>query len=304
MLQPFAPLPAIATLLMGLAAMAQATPAGRAAPRSIVLTGKAGESPLIHLAPGSVTLLLLDAPIVREAVEVEGRARFAVVDVGDRTLTLSPAVALGPEERLALRVTYREGFPASAVFLLSGPVGAVDEVVNVSRPRQTGEACLAELAATRERCETRGRELEALKARPSTVSPAAMPLAGFVDQTGLRGKPFTTGCTDPSGEVRPFHCWGLGGATWSVVVLDVRNTGDEPWAPAWAEVRPTNGGDPRRARAVLSAPATFLPGSSGRVAVELEMPARHSREWLSALHTLRVCDREGNRCLFAPQVGL
>ena len=83
---------ALASLLVGLAAMALAAPAGR----SVVLTGKAGESPVIYLAPDAPTLILLDAPIVREPVQVEVRARFAVVDVGDRTVTLAPSVASGP----------------------------------------------------------------------------------------------------------------------------------------------------------------------------------------------------------------
>ena len=96
MLRPFAPPLALASLLVGFAATAQAAPAGRSAPRSVVLMGKAGESPLLYLAPGSFTLIILDAPVVRESVEVEGRARFAVVDVGDRTVTLSPTVALDP----------------------------------------------------------------------------------------------------------------------------------------------------------------------------------------------------------------
>jgi uncharacterized protein (TIGR02268 family) len=120
LLQPYASPWALASLLVGFAATAQVAPAGRSAPRSVVLTGKAGESPVLYLAPGTFTLILLDAPIARESVEVEGRARFAVVDVGDRTVTLSPTVALGPAERLTLRVTYREGVPASVVFVMSG----------------------------------------------------------------------------------------------------------------------------------------------------------------------------------------
>jgi uncharacterized protein (TIGR02268 family) len=103
LLRPYASPWALASLLVGFAATAQVAPARRSAPRSVVLTGKAGESPLISVAPGTFTLLLLDAPIARESVQVEGRDRFAVVDVGDRTITLSPAVALGPAERLTLR---------------------------------------------------------------------------------------------------------------------------------------------------------------------------------------------------------
>ena len=276
-------------------------PAGR----SVVLTGKAGESPLIYLAPGTVTAILLGAPIVRESVQVEGRDRFPVFEVGDAGVMLSPAVALTPGERLALRVTYREGSPASVVFLLTGQPGAADRVVNVSRPQQTFEACRVELSATRERCEVLAKELEALKARPAALSPAAVALAGFVDKDGMRGRGFARECFEArAGELRPVTCWGLGGATWSVVVLEVSNTGGEPWAPVWAEVTPAGGG-PRRARALLSGQATIPPGGVVSVAVEVEMPAREKpEEWLEALHTVRVCNGDGSRCLSVPQVKL
>ncbi len=111
MLQPLFPPFAFASLLVGLAATAHAAPAGPAASRSVVLTGKAGESPLLYLAPDTFTLIVLDAPIVRESVQVEGRARFAVVDVGDQIITLAPAVALGPGERLALQLHLPRGVP-------------------------------------------------------------------------------------------------------------------------------------------------------------------------------------------------
>jgi len=106
------------------------------------------------------------------------------------------------------------------------------------------------------------------------------------------------------GELRPVECKGLGASTWSVVVLEVSNTGGEPWAPAWAEVTPAAGGEPRRARTVLTGQATLPPGGSVRVAVEVEMPVRKLGEWLSALHTLRVCNGDGSRCLSVPQVKL
>ncbi|KFE69235.1 DUF2381 family protein [Hyalangium minutum] len=301
MFRPFAPSFALASLLVGLTATAQPAPAGR----SVVLAGKAGESPLIYVAPGTVTAILLGAPIVRESVQVEGRDRFPVFEVGDAGVTLSPAVALGTGERLALRVTYREGSPASVVFLLTGLPGKADGLVNVSRPQQTLDTCRVELSATRERCEAQAKELEALKARPAALSPAAVALAGFVGKQGLRGAGFEQACYEArGGEFRPVMCWGLGGATWSVVVLEVSNTGREPWAPAWAEVTPT-GGEPRRARALLSGQATIPPGGVVSVAVEVEMPAREKpEEWLRALHTVRVCDGDGSRCLSVPKVKL
>jgi uncharacterized protein (TIGR02268 family) len=299
--RPFTPSFALASLLVGLTATVQAAPVGR----SVVLTGKPGESPVLYVAPGTVTVILLGAQIVRESVQVEGRARFAVFEVGDAGVTLSPAVALVTGERLALRVTYREGSPASVVFLLTGQPGTADGLVNVSRPPQTVEACRVELSATRERCEAQAKELEALQARPAALSPAAVALAGFVTDKGMRGAKFEKACLETRGEeLRPARCWGLGGTTWSVVVLEVSNTGGEPWAPEWAEVTPA-GGEPRRARAVLSGQATILPGGVVSVAVEVEMPAREEpEEWLRAQHAVRVCNGDGSRCLSIPQVKL
>ncbi len=258
---------------------------------------------MINLAPGTFTLLVLDAPIVRESVEVEDRARFARVDPGDEGITLKLATPPGPKERLELRFSYREGFPSSVVFLLTAQPGPVDEVVHVSRPQQAVEACRVELSATRERCEAQAKELEELKARPPALSPAAVALAGFVGKDGMKGAEFKDACLAVPGELRPVMCRGLGGATWSVVVLEVSNTEGEPWAPAWAEVTPAGGGEPRRARAVLTRQATTA-GAVG-VAVEVEMPRREEpEEWLSAPHSLRVCNAAGSRCLSLSPVGL
>jgi uncharacterized protein (TIGR02268 family) len=301
LLRPYFSPFALASLLVSLAATAQAAPAGR----SVVLTGKAGESPLLYLAPGSLTVILLDAPIVRESVQVEGRARFAKVDPGDQWITLAlGAQPLGPEERLALRFTYREGFPSSVVFLLTGQPGEVDTVVNVSRLPQTVEACRVELSATRERCEAQAKELEKLKAKPLAVSPAAVALAGLVDALGMRAEEFQQACLEVKGAFGAAQCRGLGASTWTVVVLEVSNSGAEPWAPAWAEVTPAAGGEPRRARAVLSGQAAVPPGGAVSVAVEVEMPVRKVSEWLRALHTLRVCDAAGSRCLSVSSVKL
>ena len=77
MFRPFTPSFALASLLVGLTATVQATPAGR----SVVIAGSSGESPVLYVAPGTVTVILLGAQIVRESVQVEGRARFAVFEV-------------------------------------------------------------------------------------------------------------------------------------------------------------------------------------------------------------------------------
>jgi uncharacterized protein (TIGR02268 family) len=259
---------------------------------------------LLFLAPDTPTFILLDAPIVRESVEVEGRARFARVDPGNESITLALAEPLGPGERLALRFTYRGGYPSSAVFLLTGQPGVVDTVVKVSRPQQPLEACRMELATTRERCEAQRQELEELKARPSAVSPAAVVLAGLLDEKGMKGADFLQRCHGRHGELRVARCRGLGTSGWSVVLLEVSNHGVEPWAPAWAEVTPAAGGAPRRAREVLSGQALIPPGGAESVAIEVEMPMRDEEAWLDAPHSLRVCDASGSRCLSVPLVQL
>jgi hypothetical protein len=160
-----------------------------------------------------------------------------------------------------------------------------------------------ELSTTRERCEAQAKELEALKARPPVVSPAAVALAGLADKHGITARDFAAACVEVTGELRPVRCKGLGAATWSVVVLEVSNTG-APWVPAWAEVTPAAGGAPRRARAVLPVQATIPPGGPVSVAVDVEMPEREPQDWLKAPHSLRVCNEDGSRCLFVPLVKL
>jgi uncharacterized protein (TIGR02268 family) len=292
---------ALSSLLVSLAATAAQA---ASVERSVVLTGNAGKPPVVYLEPGSFTLIVLDDPIERESVTVEDRARFARVDPGDQSITLALRAPLGPGEQLALRFTYREGSPRSVTLLLTGQPGKVDGVVNVIRPHQAAEACHVELAATRERCEAQARELETLKAQPPAPSPAAVALAGFVGHRGIIGRPFDQACRRESGGLRSKKCWGLGAEAWSVVVVEVSNTGTEPWVPAWAEVVPAAGA-PRRARLVLATQVPLLPGGTASVAIEVEMPERQEpEEWLSVPHVLRVCDAAASRCFSLPVVKL
>ncbi len=302
MFRPFTSPLVLAILLVSLAATAAQAASAK---RSVVLTGTAGEAQVLHLAPGTETFLLLDDPILRESVEVEGRARFVRVDAGDQGITLELRTPLRPGEGLELRFTYREGSPRSAVFLLTSQPGLVDEVVKVSRPPQAVEACHVELAATRERCAAQARELEELKAQVPALSPAAVAISGFINFRGMKGAPFWQSCRgEVQSGLRSEECWGLGALTWSVVVVVVSNTSAEPWVPAWAEVTPVAGGEPRRARVVLIQGAALPPGATESVAAEVEMPTREPKEWLSAPHSLRVCDEAASRCLSVPEVEL
>ncbi|AEI62615.1 hypothetical protein LILAB_03450 [Corallococcus macrosporus] len=75
--------------------------------------------PELRIAAGLATLLIFDAPLDRGAMELEGRSRFRLVDVGERILALEPLEDLGRGERLMLRVRYADGAsPEQGVFAL------------------------------------------------------------------------------------------------------------------------------------------------------------------------------------------
>jgi len=292
----------LATVLLGAAAVAQPAPPQRAAPRAVLLKGRAGESLDVRVAPGFLTTIRLDAPLVREAIEVEGRARFSV-DAGDETLSVEPLAPLGPNESRLLRVPYRAGSPAFAVFRLLAATDEVDTVLTVSRPQPSAETCLPALIAADERSEAHLRELEQLKALLPAASPAALGLAGLVDEEGMKvesHRPRVAGL----GQLAFDHLTRLRASKWAVVVLHgMTNRGQEPWAPAWAEVTPTAGGPPRRARALLPLQVAIAPGESVSMAVEVEMPLREKKQWLRERYTLVLCDAAGH-CLTLQHVEL
>jgi uncharacterized protein (TIGR02268 family) len=280
----------LASLLIGAAAAAQSASLKRAAPRTVVITVGTAKPHDIRVAPGFLTTLLLDAPIERLAVEVEGRDRFSVMDAGDQLIGLMPESPLGPEESLTLRARYRAGSPEFVEFRLIAAPAEVDTVVTVNRPQEPTEACQAELLAARQRCEAQEQELEQLKAWLPATSPAALGLAGLVDKDGVKVE------RDPDkvAGLRPLKSTGLTrmrAAEWAVVVLHaVRNSGQGPWAPTWAEFTPMAGGPPRKARALLPLRVAIAPGEEVRMAIEVEMPQRDRREWLNERYSLTLCD--------------
>ncbi len=288
----------LASLLWGTSAVGQPVPVRLSQPRSVVLLGQPEAAPEIRVAPGATTLLRLDAAIVRESVQVDEQARFTL-DAGDQTIAIEPMEALKPEARHSLHITFRAGSPASAAFLLVPGVGEVDTVISVRRPPQSLSACQAEWVAMHERCEAPLREKEAPAPPPS---PAALVLAGLLDETGAEGVRLDK-CPQLEGELRTRVCVGLRGPGWIVVAATVSNAGAQPWRPVQATLRPTVGGEPREGRIHLFPREALGPGQEVHMAVEVELPRRKRNRWLTERHTLTVCDTEG-RCLIFKEVRL
>lgn len=230
------------------------------------------------MAANVATYLRFDAPIDKDSVEVEGRAaRFRLVDPGERTLTLEPAVEPGAGEKLRVRVRYKDGAsPGYATLALVSHPTRVDKEVEVVRRPRTPEA------------------REAASARCETGGPAGLVLSGQLDRAGIQTKDFR-------GRAAPGNKSGLtmGEGTvyratlWSVVAVRIANLpGQKPWVPGSARLFSAEG-TPVRVRLVqLQEKSQLQPGESGDVVVEADAPLSRG-----GLFRLELLDAEGGRLL-------
>jgi uncharacterized protein (TIGR02268 family) len=229
----------------------------------------------VRVAANVATYLRFDAPIDKDSVEVEGRAaRFRLVDPGERTLTLEPAVEPGAGEKLRVRVRYKDGAsPAYATLALVSHPTRVDKEVEVVRHPRTPEAASA-------RCETGG--------------PAGLVLSGQLGRAGVQAMHFR-------GRAAPDNKSGLtaGEGTsyratlWSVVAVRITNLpGQKPWVPGSARLFSAEG-TPVRVRLVrLRGKSQLQPGESADVVVEADVPISSN-----TLFRLELLDAEGGRLL-------
>lgn len=241
--------------------------------RRLVLSElRPGEVPRVHVAPGVSTLLLFDAEL--GAVSLEGRGRFARVEVAGRALVLRPAEALEAGERLRLEVTFADGLaPARAVFALVTDPERVDGEVEVERRPRTAEELQAELDTLRAHC---GASALAQLALWGRLGRESLRSGGFMGRYTGRGVVVETPWVHLSSNKR-------------VLLLQVRNPeGAAPWAPGEAVLwGPGEVTEPRSVPVYLD---TFRlgPGETGRVVVEMEAGA-------AARWRLEVREKGGNR---------
>ncbi|CAM4038478.1 DUF2381 family protein [Corallococcus exiguus] len=92
----------------------------------------------IVISAGLSTTLLFDVDLKREDVELEGRDRFELVDLGQTTLRLVPSSRVTAAETFRLVVHFRDGAaPVSASFLLRVHPVKAQPLVEVYRRRRT-----------------------------------------------------------------------------------------------------------------------------------------------------------------------
>ncbi|MFB1484426.1 DUF2381 family protein [Corallococcus sp. RDP092CA] len=256
----------------------------------------------VPVAAGILTTLVLDSAVDRNSVELEGRTRFTLVDVGERAINLEPVMDLGVGEHLMLRVRFADGaFPAHAVIALVSHPSMVDTRVEVSRRPVSPEALQAELSEVRAQLKAKDAELAAIRARGDASSPAALALAGLLDADGVSarridGQPKK----EMQSSLRVMDGFSLRASAWGMVSVEVKNYGKTPWTPTEARLTRSTGGVPVHVLGIHMKQPQIGPGEIVTVAVETEKPAWDS----GTLFRLELVDATDTRALLVPSVAL
>jgi uncharacterized protein (TIGR02268 family) len=283
--------------VVGATATAQpSSPASERQERRVTLPIGPDESGLeVRVSTGITTYLRFDAPLDKAAVEVEGRPiRFAWMEVADSLIALEPSVDLGAEEKLVVRVRYRDGAsPARATFVLVTRPGVVDkEVAVVRRPRtiEALEAALAEAQA----------ELLALKSQYGVSGPAKLIFSGQLNLDGVQAQRIESARTVQQAGLKVGGVEGYRAGVWTLAVVRVRNlSGQQPWKLGSVSLSLKNG-TPVKVRSLSMDKAQLASGEEGLVAVETEAPFWTVDDDLR----LELVDPSGSRRLPIPGVKL
>jgi uncharacterized protein (TIGR02268 family) len=246
--------------------------------------------PEVRVAAKVTTYLRFNAPIDKASLEVEGRARFNLVDSGEYIIGLEAAVEPDPGERLILRVRYKDGAtPAYATLALVSHPTLVDKEVEVVRRPRTVEALEAALAE-------KDAQLAALQA---VSGPVGLVFSGRLTLEGVQARRIEVP-TGTQGGLKVVEGGGYRAGLWALAVVRVRNLpGQKPWAPGEARLTRTDG-SPVKVLSLNMNKAQLAPGEEGLVAVETGAPFWKPGETLR----LELLDKSGSRRLSIPEVKL
>jgi uncharacterized protein (TIGR02268 family) len=241
--------------------------------------------PEVYVAPGALTTLVMDGPLERTSLVVDEQVpHFALVDVGDRTLTLKPRGEWGQEKRLGLKARLKDG-TLVALVLTTHPA-QVDHWVNVVRPRSV-ESLQAELAALQVRCEEGG--------------PMGLLRARMLDGKGVLARSIDAQAPSKSrAGLRMIEGMSYRATKWTLVDVRVQNLpGQAPWTPLKARlVGP--GGLSAKVVAVWTEKGRLAAGEDAHVFVQTEAPRWDAGTVLQ----LEIEDSGGGRLLSITRVML
>lgn len=274
------------------AAQQPPSPARESQRRQVAVSGNAESVPEVRVAAHETTYIHFDAPIERASADVEGRTvRFKWVDVGDTLVALEPSVDLNAEEKLVVRVRYKDNAsPATATLALVTRPALVDKELFVARHPRTVEALEAALAE-------KDAQLAALRA---VSGPAGLVFSGRLGPDGIQAMHIKQIPTDTRSGLKVLSGHGYRTDAWVLAVIRVQNLpGHSPWLPSVARLFRMDG-TPVKVRAVDMNKPVLAPGEEGLVAVEAEAPSWKAGEKLR----LEILDPSGLRVLPTVEVFL
>lgn len=155
---------AVALLAGTAAAQSSATASSRTGIRRVELWAEpSGDVPVMSMSPELSTTFLFDSEL--HGVELEGRDRFQLVDIGQATLRLVPSGRMEAGTQLRLKVLFKDGaMPASATFMLVAHPTQTEPLVEVYRQKRTLESYKQEAKEAREEARQCREENEQLHA--------------------------------------------------------------------------------------------------------------------------------------------
>nr|WP_216623256.1 DUF2381 family protein [Corallococcus exercitus] len=227
----------------------------------------------ISVSAGLSTGLYFDSDLMRERIELEGRERFSLVDIGQATLRLVPSSRVTPGERFRLVVHFRDGAaPVSAAFLLQVHPAKAEPLVEVYRGRRTIETYQQEIREARaelERCRDETSRLEAEHEAPAGL--AGLLSTATLDEDGVAARVVTKDIVPSSGdalEATSVTTYRAKRAV-AVVVKLATKASARPWSPKGATLRGRSGADLKVLR-IWQQPTSPL-GETRAIVVEAEV---------------------------------
>ncbi|NVJ27508.1 DUF2381 family protein [Myxococcus sp. AM011] len=247
----------------------------------------------VEVSPGLSTGLFFDSELKRESIELEGRDRFSLVDIGTATIRLVPSDRLTPNERLRLTVRFQDGaVPASATFLLNVHPAKAEPVVEVYRRRRAVETYQQEAREARADAERLRDELNRLRGERS--SPGG--LTGLIstqvmDRQGVEGRDvseFIVRTPNSALVLRQANSYRSVQRVALEVWLEVP-TGAQPWMASGASLRGKSGEELTVLQVWQAEPAA--PGGKRQVVVEAQSTPTSTR----GPFTLKLWEADGPR---------
>ncbi|WP_367303425.1 DUF2381 family protein [Corallococcus exiguus] len=244
--------------------------------RRIELTPDDGLSaPEIAISTGLSTILVFDSDMTHDEVELEGRDRFELVDVGRTTLRLVPSSHVTAGEKFRLIVRFRDGAaPGRASFLLRVHPAKAEPLIEVYRGKRTIETYQQEARELRAELMRYQGEIARLVAEQDAPGGlAGLVSSGALDEHGVTGRVVTKDVAQAAGnalEATSVKSYRSAKGV-AVEIQLVVKAGALPWVANGATLRGKAGAELKVLRLWQQGPIPV--GEFGLVVVEADAPS-------------------------------